>query len=77
MIRVISKEVFQGTKKRSKNIININISISYKKAVGILIRLNKQAKLPPYLEIFEIEACWSFSKKVVTVQKLVKKIMVF
>ena len=44
-------ELIPRSKKRSKNLININITIDYQKTTGPFIGLEKQSKPPPEVEV--------------------------
>lgn len=44
-------ELIPGSKKQSKNLINLNLSTCYEKIVGPLISIKNQAKPPPEVEI--------------------------
>ncbi len=44
-------ELIPGSKKQSKNLINLNFSTCYEKIVSPLISIKNQAKPPPEVEI--------------------------
>jgi hypothetical protein len=44
-------ELIPGSKKQSKNLINLNLSTCYEKIVDPLISIKNQAKPPPEVEI--------------------------